>query len=201
MGKKSRLSADERKKQIADAAVRVFSRKGFQGTKTREIAAAAGVSEATVFKHFKSKDDLYKHIINSRIKIHTGDLTAFHIQNADIEQLLKTLTLKAIEEVVKDPDFMRLMLYSSLEDRKFAYKYADESLFGKIEEFTDIIKKGIKNGEFRKVNPDLAAQSFSSMLTGYCLYQFALKQTRIKSTDIKHEIDTFVDIFLKGISK
>ena len=199
MKKKKRLSADERKKQIVDASIRVFSKKGFQGTKTIEIAKAAGISEATIFKHFKNKDDLYKQIINRQMKIHSEELHALYAQIKNIKELLKALTVRAIEDVEKDPNFMRLMLYSSLEDRSFAVKFAEESFFVKIEEFTAIIKKGIKSGEFRNVNPELAVQSFSNMVAGYCISQFVLKQTEIESTDIKDVVETFVDIFLNGI--
>ena len=199
MKKKKRLSADERKKQIIDASIRVFSKKGFQGTKTIEIARAAGISEATIFKHFKNKDDLYKQIVNRQMKVHSEELHALYAQIKNIKELLKALTVKAIEDVEKDPNFMRLMLYSSLDDRKFAITFAEESLFVKIEEFTAIIKKGIKSGEFRNVNPQLAVQSFSNMVAGYCISQFVLKQTEIESADIKDVVETFVDIFLNGI--
>ncbi len=45
---KERLSADKRRQQIVEAAVELFSRKGFRGTRTREIAEAAGISEAMI---------------------------------------------------------------------------------------------------------------------------------------------------------
>ena len=54
----SRMAGEERKLQILAVAVRLFSQKGFRGTTTKEIAQAAGVSEAMVFRHFATKDDL-----------------------------------------------------------------------------------------------------------------------------------------------
>lgn len=57
-----RLDGDERRKGIVAAAVPLFARKGFAGTTTKEIAEAAGISEALLYKHFPSKKLLYEEI-------------------------------------------------------------------------------------------------------------------------------------------
>src|SRR5438552_17561865 len=59
-----RLDSDERHSAIVRAAVPLFAGKGFAGTTTREIAEAAGISEALLFKHFPSKQLLYGEILN-----------------------------------------------------------------------------------------------------------------------------------------
>jgi AcrR family transcriptional regulator len=58
-----RLGAEERRKAIVEAAMPLFARNGFAGTTTREIARAAGVSEALLFQHFPSKAALYQAIV------------------------------------------------------------------------------------------------------------------------------------------
>lgn len=58
-----RLDSDERRKAIVAAAVPLFAREGFAGTTTREIAEAAGISEALLFRHFPSKQTLYREIL------------------------------------------------------------------------------------------------------------------------------------------
>src|SRR3954464_4482866 len=55
----AKLSSSERRAAIIKAVQRVFSEKGFHGTTTRELAEAAGVSEALLFKHFPNKEALY----------------------------------------------------------------------------------------------------------------------------------------------
>src|SRR5436190_2837584 len=62
---KPRLTSEERKASIVEAAIRLFGEKGFRGTTTREIAAAVGVSEPILYEHFKTKSDLYAAIIDS----------------------------------------------------------------------------------------------------------------------------------------
>ena len=60
------MAGEERKLQILRVAVRLFSQRGFSGTTTREIAQAAGVSEAMVFRHFATKQELYAAILDHK---------------------------------------------------------------------------------------------------------------------------------------
>src|SRR5438067_8481175 len=55
----AKLSSEERRAAIIQAVRRVFAEKGFHGTTTRELADAAGVSEALLFKHFPTKEALF----------------------------------------------------------------------------------------------------------------------------------------------
>jgi len=68
MSNNGRLSAEERRQAIADAVRDVFADKGFDGTTTRELAKAAGVSEALLYKHFPSKESLYAAMLDACVK-------------------------------------------------------------------------------------------------------------------------------------
>ncbi len=68
MSQNGRLSAEERRQAIADAVRGVFADKGFDGTTTRELAKAAGVSEALLYKHFPSKESLYAAMLDACVK-------------------------------------------------------------------------------------------------------------------------------------
>lgn len=63
-----RLHSEERRQAIVAAVRSVFAEKGFDGTKTRELAKAAGVSEALIYKHFPSKESLYAAMLESSAK-------------------------------------------------------------------------------------------------------------------------------------
>lgn len=65
MNNSFRLTADERRNAIVAAATNVFAEKGFHGTTTRELAKAAGVSEALLYKHFPSKESLFSAMLAS----------------------------------------------------------------------------------------------------------------------------------------
>src|SRR5436853_5560371 len=60
-----KMSSEERRAAIVKAVRRVFAEKGFDGTTTRELAKAAGVSEALLFRHFPNKEALFSAMQNS----------------------------------------------------------------------------------------------------------------------------------------
>jgi AcrR family transcriptional regulator len=60
---RTRSYGDVTRQRILEAAERVFARDGFQGATTREIAREAGVNEVTLFRHFRTRDDLLRETI------------------------------------------------------------------------------------------------------------------------------------------
>jgi AcrR family transcriptional regulator len=63
-----RLSSEARREAIVQAVKGVFAEKGFDGTTTRELAKAANVSEALLYKHFPSKESLYAAMLDACVK-------------------------------------------------------------------------------------------------------------------------------------
>ena len=121
-----RLDSDERRKAIVRAAVPLFARKGFAGTTTRELAEAAGISEALLFKHFPSKQLLYREILQLGCE---GDpaLEKLAILQPSTETLVCMIRfmvrhfLGAAETERAELDSrLRLVLHSFLEDGDYA---------------------------------------------------------------------------------
>lgn len=122
----TRLDSDDRRRAIVDAAVPLFARKGFAGTTTRELAAAAGVSEALLFRHFPSKQSLYREILRLGCE---GDpaLEKLATLPASTETAVGMVRFMVRRFVLgddcerRDLDLkMRLMLHSCLEDGDYA---------------------------------------------------------------------------------
>lgn len=122
-----RLDSDERRTAIVMAAVPLFARKGFAGTTTREIAEAAGISEALVFKHFPSKQSLYGEILNRLGCQGDPALEQLALLPASTETLAGMVRFmvgrfvlgSAAERAELDPR-LRLVLNSCLEDGGYA---------------------------------------------------------------------------------
>lgn len=74
MSPAARLSAESRKDEILSAVVRLFGERGFNGVTTKELADAAGVSEALLYKHFSSKRGLYEALQERCIAHATQDI-------------------------------------------------------------------------------------------------------------------------------
>ena len=117
-----RLDSDDRRKAIVSAAVPLFARNGFSGTTTRELAAAAGVSEALLFRHFPSKQSLYREILRLGCEgdpalerlaaLPASTETAIHIVRFMVRRFVLGSDCERRDLDLK----MRLMLHSYIED-------------------------------------------------------------------------------------
>jgi len=193
-----RIPAEDRKNLIIKAATKVFAEKGFQGTKTKDIAYAAGISEAMIFKLFKNKDDLYNSIINSNVKDHTNKLGNIFSNIENFSTILKQFVLQAVNSVEKNPDFLRLMLYGAMEKNQLTLDFFKSYLGNEVEGFSKTIKNGIEQKKFREINPKLAAQIFQTMIIGYTVMQSVLVLNEEDDANEKMA-DAMVDIFFNGL--
>src|SRR2546423_6389313 len=121
-----RLSAEQRREAIVRAVLPVFARKGFSNTTSRELAEAAGVSEALIYKHFPSKQSLYAEIQNAGCKDKDNGLeklagvepttsTLLHI----LYYLLRTIVIGRPGDPLSWEIKHRVILNRSLEDGRF----------------------------------------------------------------------------------
>ncbi len=122
-----KLSCEERRSAILRAVRRVFAAKGFDGTTTRELADAAGVSEALLFKHFPNKEALFSAMKLSLNEQDLGRLERIQQLEPSVSTLVLLvhfLTHLLIEgwTVAEDEPAIqtRLMLRSLAQDGEFA---------------------------------------------------------------------------------
>ena len=157
-----RLSAPARKKQIIDIAMKLFSEQGFDGTSTRQIADAAGVNEAIIFRHFKTKEDLYWAVLADRME-RTGRnrrIRELLESNGETREVMVAIAEAMLDRTSDDTAMTRLLLYSALRTRdlseRFFQTYAQEN----FELMAEFIRRRIEESKFRAVDPMIAARSF-----------------------------------------
>jgi AcrR family transcriptional regulator len=134
----TRLDSDERRQAIVDAAVPLFSRNGFSGTTTRELAEAAGISEALLFRHFPSKQLLYREILQQLGCQGDPALEQLASLAASTATLVGTVRFMVrrcvpgsdVDRTELDPR-LRLVLHSCLEDGDYVRELSD-AVFARI---------------------------------------------------------------------
>ncbi|MBI5233338.1 MAG: TetR/AcrR family transcriptional regulator [Deltaproteobacteria bacterium] len=200
--KKKRMAGPDRARQIAEVAKGLFSKKGFRGTTTREIARQAGVSEATIFKHFRRKDDLYMAIIDRCCNDHTGQfLLKKKIHGKKDRDAFIAVALHIIERYMDDPSLGRLLMYSALEGKRFSDMFIKTRGMETLDFLSTEIKKLIKEGVFLRRDHELSARAFLGMVVHYCMAQEIYGFKRFFSRSPGTVAKTFVDIFFDGMRK
>ncbi|MBI3989329.1 MAG: TetR/AcrR family transcriptional regulator [candidate division NC10 bacterium] len=199
---RERLPAQERRRQIVEAAADLFARKGFRGTTTREIAEAVGVSEAMIFKYFPTKEELYSAIIEAKAK--TEEILAAAAVAAtsnDDAGVFRAVGQVMIETTEADPTLMRLLLFSALEGHELSEMFF-ESRVRRLHEFlSTYIQQRIADGHFRKVDPLVTARGFVGMVVHYLLIHEVFGVKRPPHSSPEEVVSTFVNIFLEGLKR
>ena len=204
------MPADLRREQILRTAVDLFSQRGFKGTTTKEIAKAAGVSEAIIFRHFATKDELYGAILDSK-SCHDGlnrfpwegnEVLQQAIQDRDDFGVFYNIGLQAMDNHQKDVGFLRLLFYSALEEHELADRFFREfvsRVYGFIGEY---IRERQAEGAMRDVEPRVVVRAFLGMLIHHSLNNVLWdKERRLLDITNEEAARNFAELVLRGVLK
>ena len=196
-----RYSAAGRREQILDIATPLFARRGYQGTTTKQIAERARINEALIFRHFATKDELYWAVIQrkiedggpreqlrQRLKLCVEDVELFTLLAADM-----------LEKRAKDQTLSRLLLFSGLENHTLSNRFFSTYIADYYDVLAGFIKDRIDRGDFRKMDPVLAARSFLGMVIYHSWVQELFGGKRYQKFDVQHVSRTMAEIWLKGM--
>jgi AcrR family transcriptional regulator len=197
-----RLPAPDRKKQLLEMAMKLFSDQGFDGTTTREIAEAAGVNEALIFRHFRTKEDLFWAVLSDRVERRGRNRRIRELAKSegDFREVLVAIAETLLDRTDDDAAVTRLLFYSALRNRELSHRFFRTYGQEKFETLADHIRVGIAAGRLRAVNPAIAARSFLGMIVYHYLVEevFGVPHTQALST--RELAEELVSIFIEGIS-
>lgn len=189
---------------MIEAAIRLFAQKGFQGTKTKEIAEAAGINEALIFRDFQSKENLYCAIIDyASARIDTerliGELSPYAERRED-EALFSNLAIRVFESAGREQTLFRLLVYCALEHHRLSRKF-QEKLVDPVERFLEgYLRIRQEEGAFRNADPYALARSFLDMCHHHVLRHVIFGDDARGSADTDAAAaKTFTEVFLDGV--
>jgi len=200
----ARMHAVDRRRQLLDAALELFSRKGFGGATTKEIAAAAGVTEAIIFRHFPTKQALYTAVLDFKIETcghreWLADIQARMDRNDDAG-VLRTLAAKILESYRTDARFERILLFAALEGHELGLAHHRRFAVPVFELMRDYISRRQRQGALRDYDAGAVIAAIAGMAQNYAVYTelFGYNPLRLDDTQI---VETFTDIMMRGIQK
>jgi len=201
-----RLSAQERKNQIMSVAIKLFAQKGFEETKTKEIADAAGISEAAMFKYFKSKQELITRSLEYKFAIHKEENKHMFFDLVDIENqnqqvVLKQIGMKSLEMIEDNIDLVRVILYSILKTPAELRNSLEEHTREDQRFFKKMTKKGIANNIIKDMDPDIIGPLFPIMMLGLGIANYLIEGKVSTVKQREKLIDTMIEMYLHGILK
>src|SRR6266850_1884127 len=200
------MAGEERRLQLVLVAMRLFSQRGFRGTTTKEIAAAAGVSEAMVFRHFATKEELYSAILDHKACLHdeTDPLlkVAQAIERKDDRAVFEGIALEALNQHEADPEFQRLLLHSALEQHELAHMFWDKFVRRVYRSLGSYIRDRQRDGAIVDVEPALVVRAFIGMVMHHSLNNNLWDRKRsLLNISNKTAAREFANILLHGVAR
>jgi AcrR family transcriptional regulator len=196
-----RFSAENRRHQILQVATELFAHKGYEGATTREIAKRAKVNEAIIFRHFPTKEDLYWAVIEAKCQAEAGRQIMVSILEAgtDARTTFVTLAENLLRRRENDPTLTRLLLFSALENHRLSNRFFQTYVADYYEILSEHIRTKIAAGEFRKINPQIAARGFLGMLVYHSMVQNIFGGSRFQRFETREVAENLTDIWLSGM--
>jgi len=181
-----------RRREIFNAAARLFAEQGFNETSMREIAGAAGVGKSTLYDYFPTKDDVLLFIFEEELDAFLLQARAVEVMQISalekVKQLMdlqlgvllskKSLYLKLMDQVQR----LKPQSIQRLQTRRYAYQ----------DMLRDLIAQGIRAGEIRQVDPFIAVKVLQAVMTPMIF------TTRPTGTP-REMLDKALDIVLNGL--
>jgi AcrR family transcriptional regulator len=200
----SRMPSEDRRRQLLRVAVENFAQNGFSGTKTKDIAAAAGVSEAILFRHFASKEDLYHAILDEKEATMGGERWFVEMNELadrrDDRGVFQHVARQVIRSFREDAAFHRLLLYASLEGHLLADLFHER--FGlPIGDFLSrYVALRQQEGAFRECDPGVAMMFVLGSMVHYAMTRYVIC-AKIFPDSEDEIMDQFVDLILAGVEQ
>ena len=193
----SKTGAGETRQRIIMAASQAFSEQGYARSTTRGIAAAAGVTEVTLFRHFGSKQNLFAAVLEQYSA--RPDFTAIRENiTGDCRQDLLNMGRHFMRIMVERRDTMRMMLceadhFPELRDTLVQMPRMLRQMVAAY------LRQQMEQGNVRELHPEVMGQAFVSLFFAYNLYQSIFTEEIVPELSEEELVNQFVDIFLDGI--
>lgn len=188
--------ADETRQRIIEAAAEVFAEKGYARATTRALAAAAGVNEVTLFRHFGNKEGLFAAVTEQ----YAGPAvtTALEAQlTGDYTRDLLTLGRQLMQVLLERKEIMRMMLCeaSHFPEVQAVMVQNPRQIRRMLARY---LQQQIERGQVRPLHREATAQAFTGMLFSYAILWEILGDSIEPEITTEELVAQFVDIFAQG---
>jgi AcrR family transcriptional regulator len=192
-----RLTATDRRSQILASALEVFAELGFHGARTRDLAEKAGVSEALLFRHFPTKEDLIRAIFESLGFEQRIELMEERFSKLPPRDALLSLAEFSLTALREEPRVFRVVFFGVLEMPELAGEFYRKFLSRLLALETRLFRLAFAERGAKRAARDaaIAARSFHGSLL---FYQITGAVVRIEPLprDSKARAEAIVNLYL-----
>jgi len=190
-----------RQKQIMDAALAVFSSKGFGESTVADVAKEAGIGVGTIYNYYKDKHDLLISLIADRL-ISEDLLRIFGTQPArSNEKFMQSMLEERLSFGLDNAQKMLFLFFEIQRDQGLRRQFVTQvagPLLNKLEQY---ITAQVDNGSFRKVDARVVARALAGTIIGnVILYRLEQRDSPFKKTRVREIAEELTKLFMYGLT-
>jgi TetR/AcrR family transcriptional regulator, fatty acid metabolism regulator protein len=164
----------DRRRQLLEAAVKVFARKGFHAARVGDVAEEAGVAYGLVYHYFHSKEELLETIFRTTWTEMLARVREVEAAGVPASEAVRQVTALLLRTWRRDPDLVRVLVREVTRNQHVQQEI--EEITEAMQTLEGIVRRGQETGEFREgLDPRLAAVVFygalEEVLSGWVLGQ------------------------------
>jgi AcrR family transcriptional regulator len=202
-GPKFRRRAEARPDEVLDAALDLFTQKGFAATRVEDIAAKAGLSKGAVYLYFPSKEAILEGIVRRAI-VPIADHALAIVSNYEGDpRFAVSMVMKLVAGKLRDPKLFaipRLIIREVVHFPELAVMYRREVLDRVMPVVEQLIRTGIDRGYLRQVDPSLTIRSIIGPIVLHMLMAEIFGIMPPDGLALDRLIDNHLTILFDGLS-
>ena len=184
--------------RILDAGLSLFSKKGFLGSTTKEIAKKAGVAELTLFRHFSSKERLFEETIKRHSFLPARKGLLPELKDLDYREALTLIAVRYLERLSARSGLIRNM-HSEIHSypakvREIQHNFVAEMISTLASYFRGLQESGV----LRDFDPVITSRAFLGMFFSYFTSEEFMADRKHRFARKDEVIREFVGIFVSG---
>lgn len=188
----------ETRDKIIKSASKLFAKRGFFKTTVDDIAQATGVAKGTVYLYFKNKQELYTATIDAHFSYALDKIAEIETKNISATEKINEIATDFVDYVSNLKTAYMPFNVDNVNQIGRTIRTMHSIVMPKVIKMNEIIsrvfRQGIKNGEFRDIEPRVAAFYFLNTIRVIFISNYYL-------SDISVEKDTILKLFFQGLKK
>jgi AcrR family transcriptional regulator len=191
------VEKDEIRNNIVKVASKIFTRFGYRKTTMEEIALATQKGKSSIYYYFKSKEDIFKAVVEKEAEELKEELKAEVKKHSDPIEQLKTYILFRMHKIKMVTNFYDAMKSDHLSHLLFIEKARKRFDMDEIKIVTQILQSGIDSGKFNIEDPGLSAVAIVTAMKGLEIPLFIRKE----HGNIEDRLDNLIKFLFYGLVK
>lgn len=187
--------------QILEAAGRLFLENGYGAVSMDTVAKTANVSKATLYAHFRSKDELFACMVACECRNQMGNLSCDEVNRLEVADALRMIGRRFMQLLLSDKALAayRVVVAEAHRFPELARAFYESGPARSHEQMTAYLREVDRRGLLRIPDPDLAAEQFFGLLKAHLHTRFILGiEDQLPESDLHRFINSAVDLFVKG---